>query len=115
MKNSTFEQAVEVVKALPSEERERFDKWFKQQEQIDTTPKSLRVSEDNIVRFKKTQDWLAKNREQFMGQWVCLEGDQLIAHGTDGLKVHAEAKAAGIEIPFLEHIVEEKEPFYAGW
>ena len=35
-----------------------------------------------------------------MNQWVCLEGDHLIAHGVDALEVHRKAKEAGIEIPY---------------
>lgn len=116
MAHPTFEQAVEIVKALPSEDHERFNQWFKQQEKLDAkqTPKRISVDEE-IAQFKKTQEWLAQNRERFMGQWVCLEGDQLIAHGIDALQVHAQAKAAGIKAPFLEHIVEDDEPFFAGW
>lgn len=49
-----------------------------------------------------------------MNQWVCLEGDELIAHGTDALEADRQAREAGIKAPFLEHIVEEKYPF-GGW
>ena len=116
MAHTTFEQAVEVVNSLPTSDRERFGQWFREQELLDTGQKHTRTAVDEeIARFKKTQEWLAQNREQFMGQWVCLEGNQLIAHGPDALQVHAQAKAAGIKAPFLEHIVEEKEPFWAGW
>ncbi|HEX4947383.1 MAG TPA: hypothetical protein VFZ34_11990 [Blastocatellia bacterium] len=116
MEHTTFEQVVEMVNSLPTDDRERFNQWFKQQEKLDanSNPKRVSVDED-LAQFKKTQEWLAQNREQFMGQWVCLEGDQLIAHGMDALQVHAQAKAAGIKAPFLEHVVEDDEPFFAGW
>jgi len=48
-----------------------------------------------------------------MNQWVCLEGDQLIAHGADGLEVHCKAKEVGIKIPFVHHIVPEVD--WGGW
>jgi len=132
MEHTTFEQAVEVVNSLPTSERERFSEWFKVQEELDTqanttcenkaddqTSSAQTVQneclEDRLALYKKTEKWLRENREKYMGQWVALEGDRLIAHGPDALKVHAEAKAAGIAVPFVEHIVEEKEPFYAGW
>lgn len=116
MEHSTFEQAVEVVNSLPISDRERFGEWVKKQEWLDAKQTNKRTAvEEEIARFKKAQEWLAQNREQFMGQWVCLEGDQLIAHGMDALQVHAQAKAAGIQAPFLEHIVEDNEPFFAGW
>jgi hypothetical protein len=67
-----------------------------------------------MARYQKTQKWLAENREKYLNQWVCLYGDELIAHGTDALEVDRKAKEAGIEAPFLEHIVEEKYQF-GGW
>lgn len=116
MEHTTFEQVVEMVNSLPTDDRERFNQWFKQQEKLEANPNPKRISVDeDLARFKKTQNWLGEHREQFMGQWVALEGDQLIAHGKDGLQVHAQAKAAGIKVPFLEHIVEDDEPFFAGW
>lgn len=42
-----------------------------------------------------------------MNKWVCLEGDQLIAVSDNGIEVHKKAKEAGIEIPFVHHIVPE--------
>ncbi len=114
MEHATFEQAVEVVRALPSKDRQRLRNWM--DEQIKSNAQTKRTSlEDDLARYKKMQEWLNQNREQYMGQWVCLDGDRLIAHGTDALQVHAQGKAAGIEAPFLEHIVEEDEPFFAGW
>lgn len=132
MQYTTFEQAVEVVNSLPTSERERFGEWFKEQEQLDTQANTTCENnaddqtnsaqtmqneslEDRLALYKKTEKWLRENREKYMGQWVALEGDQLIAHGTDALKVHAEAKAAGISVPFVEHIVEEDKNFWAGW
>ncbi len=67
-----------------------------------------------IAKFKKAEKWLAENREKYMNEWVCLEGDELIAHGSDALAVDRRAREAGIEAPFLEHVVEEKYPF-GGW
>ena len=60
-----------------------------------------------IERYKKARKWLDAHSEEYMNEWVCLEGDELIAHGTDALEVHRKAKEAGIEIPFVHHIVPE--------
>ncbi len=55
--------------------------------------------------------WLAENRQNFLGQWVCLDGDRLVANGADAVKIYKEAREKGIEVPFVEHIVEEKEAY----
>lgn len=112
---TNLEQAIEIIRALPVEDYDKLREVIAEEEQS----KQLKVSKKiqlarDIERYKKTQKWLAENREKYINQWVCLYGNELIAHGTDALKVDAEAKAKGIESPFLEHIVEEKYPF-GGW
>ncbi|MBL8205260.1 MAG: hypothetical protein JNM09_13580 [Blastocatellia bacterium] len=116
MANITLEQVKEEILMLPHEDRRQLQQWLDEQARKDASQAPPKESlEERMHRYKQTQKWLQENREKYIGQWVALEGDRLIAAGSDGLKVHAEAKAAGIEVPFLEHIVEEKEPFYAGW
>ncbi len=70
-------------------------------------------AKEQFERFRKAQEWVLNNREKYMNQWVCLDGDKLIANGTDALEVHRQAKEAGIEIPYLEQIVEEED--WGGW
>ena len=41
---------------------------------------------------------------QFAGQWVVLEGEEIIAHGNDPLQVVTEARAKGIQIPYVFYI-----------
>lgn len=37
----------------------------------------------------------------FSGQWVALEGEEIIAHGTDPLRVVARAREKGISVPYI--------------
>ena len=90
--------------------------WLDAQEHQEANQqKRQEAVRQQVEQFQQAMKWIQEHREEYLGQWVALEGDRLISHGTDALKVHADAKAAGIEAPFLEHIVEEKEPFWAGW
>jgi hypothetical protein len=116
MSQTTLEQVLEAVRSLPRDDRRRLYEWLQEQERKDLleAEREEKLKRD-LERFRKTREWLRENRAKYMGQWVALDGDRLISHGTDGLKVHAEAKAAGIETPLLEHIVEEKERFCGGW
>ena len=59
------------------------------------------------------RQWLKENWPPYLGQWVCLEGEQLVSSGTDGHQVYAAAKAAGITVPFIVR-VEDPTLLYAG-
>ena len=56
------------------------------------------------------------NRAKYAGQWVVVDGKRLISANVDGHKAFAAAKAAGIDVPFLVHVLpEEPLPFVPGW
>lgn len=101
-----LEQAKQVVLQLPSEEFEKFDEWYEAEKQ----KKSKNEAKENlkkhqVERYKKARKWLDENSAEYMNQWVCLNGDELIAHGSDALEVHRKAKQIGIVTPFVHHIV----------
>lgn len=102
-------EIVEAIHKLPSRDQEK----IRQTLEKERLEKQKEV-EEQVVRFKAAEQWLKGNRAEYLGQWVCLYGDELIAHGTDALEVDRKARNAGIESPFLEHVVEEKYPF-GGW
>jgi hypothetical protein len=112
---ANVEDAIKIIKNLPVEDYDKIRKVLDENESKKrlTNGRKENVGEE-IVRFKKSQKWLDENRDKYMNEWVCLDGDKLIAHGKDALEVDRKAKEAGIEAPFLEHIVEEKYPF-GGW
>lgn len=112
---TNLEQMIEGVRTLPFEDLNRLREVIDEETSRKQIDEAKRVKlQEEIAKFKKAEKWLAENREKYMNQWVCLEGDELIAHGSDALAVDRQAKEAGIEAPFLEHIVEEKYPF-GGW
>lgn len=60
--------------------------------------------------------WIDDNRAAYAGQWVAVEGDRLIAAGVDAVDIFAAAKAEGIQIPFVVHVLPvEPLPFVPGW
>lgn len=103
-------EVIETIKTLPSNEKAKIFKW------IDSEKKEKRKEvEEQIDRFKAAEKWLKDNRTGFLGQWVCLYGDKLIAHGDDGMEVHRKAKEAGIKSPYLVRVIEEPENFVGAW
>ena len=110
-----LEQIIEGVRTLPFEDLNRLSEVIDEERRHKQSDETNRAKlQEEIAKFKKSEKWLAENREEYMNEWVCLEGDKLIAHGKDALEVDRQAKEAGIEAPFLEHIIEEKYPF-GGW
>ena len=106
----SINEIVEAIHNLPSGEREKIRKLlekekFEQQEEV----------EKEIRLFKASEKWLEEHRAEYLGQWVCLEGDKLIAHGSDGLEVHRQAKENGINAPYLVRVIEEPKNFVGAW
>jgi len=120
---TTLKQMIEAARALPPEDRRRLRQWLQEEEQQDaarkqpavaSTPRSAETVEQQIERFRKAMKWIDEHRAEYLGQWVVLVGEQLISHGFDSRQVGAEAKAAGIETPFLALVREEPEAFMSG-
>ena len=112
-----LEKVIEAAKLLPPEERRSLQEWLAQQEQSDleAQQRNARLQEEQ-AQYRRAKRWIAEHRAEYLGQWVALEGDQLISHGPDALEVDAAARAAGIKFPFVVHIVEEEPKFYySGW
>jgi len=65
---------------------------------------------------RREMDWIGENRARYADQWVVVDGDCLIAADPDAHKSFAAAQAAGIEVPFLVHVLpEDPLPFVPGW
>jgi hypothetical protein len=109
---TNLERAIEIIRALPVEDYDKLRRVLDEEEQAKR--KKDEQLQYRLERYKKAQKWLEKHSREYMNQWVCLEGDKLIAVGEDGRSVYQKAKEAGIEIPFIHRIVEEKYPF-GGW
>ena len=113
---ATFEQAVEIVSTLPPSDLQKLGRWIQSKQKKPVLSEQKRSeAEEEIEKFKLAMRWINEHRQQYLGQWVCLDGDNLIGHGDDAVKIHTEAKAKGIRAPFVEHVVEEPEAYLGGW
>jgi hypothetical protein len=109
---TNLEQVTEMIRALPVEEFDKLRAVIDREEKTRLGKEAK--SNQQIERYRKARKWLAEHAAEYMNQWVCLEGDRLIAHSADGRDLYQKAKDAGIEIPFIHHIVDESVPF-GGW
>ena len=110
----TANEVIETIRTLPIREKAKVYEWLDEEKRGTAQKAQLRENaKEQFERFRQAQEWVLKNLGKYMNQWVCLDGDKLIAHGTDALEVHRQAKEAGIETPYLEHLVEESD--WGGW
>jgi hypothetical protein len=79
-----------------------------------TLPGVRKASRPNIDRSRELA-WLAAHRQEYAGQWVVLEGERLIGHGDDPRPIVDEARAEGIECPFVVHLRAESGPVMGAW
>ena len=113
--SATLEQIINDVRALLPDDQARLRQWL--EEQSTRTARELQ-RQDNLkedeLRHQLILQWLKENRAKYVGQWVALDGDKLIAHSNNAQEVYAAAKAAGVKIPFVEQVIENELPF-GGW
>ena len=113
---TTYEKALELVSSLPPSDLQKLDEWIHEKQNLTKRDESKDEQvKEKVKKFNLAVNWIDEHREEYLGQWVCLDGDELISYGSDAIKVHNEAKVKGIKSPFLEHIVEEPEFFSDGW
>ena len=59
--------------------------------------------------------WLEAHGNEFIGQWVALDGDRLVAHGADALSVREEARRQGVQVPLMHRPSARNEDPQAFW
>ena len=67
------------------------------------------IQEERVQTAYRSQEleWRRTHREvlrTFAGEWVVLEGEAIIAHGSDPVQVVAAARAKGIKVPYLFYV-----------
>ncbi len=66
--------------------------------------------------YRLEMAWAANPDPKFFHQWVVLRGDQVVGSGSDPKVIYEQARANGMETPFLFYVSpDENEPFAGGW
>lgn len=103
---STAEQILAEARTLPPEER----RWLR-----DALGRELRPAQ-SYSTHERERAWIEQHRDEYLNQWVALDGDRLLAHGTDTREVYLAARAMGVRAPFLERVTSKPEvAFMGGW
>lgn len=114
MTSSTFEQALAVVQSLPLEDKQRLRQWLIEEE-LKLTRQNGAVAAPSALHREREMQWLAEHEGEYAGQWLALDGDRLLSHGKDPHKVRGEARAKGVETPFVVFAENPDEFFTGGW
>jgi hypothetical protein len=88
---------------------------FAEQQHLMVTVTDEVVTRPAFNRRDREFSWLQQNKEAFAGQWVALDGDTLIAQGSDGCEVTQRAWQQGVKEPFVARIPDEPELPFGGW
>ena len=108
----------QILLEVPAAEFDQLEKVLRESGQVIITEESETIdlscesptSQEAPMASKPVWDgrlemkWIQENRDQYVGQWVALDGDTLIAHGIKARDVRAEARRKGVANPCLTHI-----------
>ncbi|HEU0179335.1 MAG TPA: DUF5678 domain-containing protein [Blastocatellia bacterium] len=133
----TFEQIVEAIDALPSQERIKLRQWLNRSavnealNQRSASNGGARDAPDVDVMApivmkrvppiapergaEKELKWLREHRAEYANQWVALDEDRLISAGQSAKEVHAAAKAAGVPHALIVLVEPPDTPPFAGF
>jgi hypothetical protein len=114
MTGPTLEQVINIARDLPPEALRSSREWIEEQEREAETRRRKDYSQRDEERFRDSLRWVDEHHDEYLGQWVALDGDILISHGLDAKKVYEEARSTGVQAPFLKRIVKDDLPF-GGW
>ncbi len=110
---TNLEQVTTLIRALPLEDLDKLGEVINEERQAKRGKDERRRKE--LEDYAKAKKWIDEHREEYLNQWVCLEGDRLISHGTNGREVHRKAKESGIKAPFIHYVEKEPEAFWGTW
>lgn len=110
---TNIERVVTMIRALPLEDLDRLGEIINEEKRA-KHGKNERLRQE-LEDYAKAKKWIDAHGEEYMNQWVCLEGDRLVAHSADGRDVYRKARESGIKAPFIHYVEKESEAFWGGW
>ena len=75
-----------------------------QRPQPESLPLKKELQPIPVPNKGREMQWLVDHAREYAGQWVALDGDRLIAHGTNAKEVYASANADGAYLPVVTQV-----------
>ena len=102
---ATLEQIIDEARALSPAEKLKLRRVLDRELERSVQAQSRSVE----------STWVERNRDKYLGQWVALEGETLVAHGANAREVYLAARQAGITGPYIVHITPKVAAYIGGW
>jgi hypothetical protein len=67
-------------------------------------------SERSYPSNEQERAWISAHRDEYLGQWVALDGDRLVAHGTDAKRFTMKPESKASRHPILSESRRNKRP-----
>lgn len=111
-----FEHLLDAARQLPRDEQQKLIEALQETQTSQPKKKLGRRVPPPVPSKDRTKEaqWLKEHSKEYIGQWVALEGDQLIACGSSAVEVSKAAKAKGIDRPILVQVEDPDGPPFAG-
>ena len=109
---ATLEQIINEALALSPGERRRLHRVLERELE---QPAPAKEGKPAYPTHEQERAWLEAHRDEYLGEWVALDGDRLLSHGSDARKVYEAARAEGVEAPFVERVQPKVDAFMGGW
>ncbi len=101
--------------ALTVQEKVQLATYLLEQTRLEQLPQGNRITTDQDIRQRRLA-WLKTHRERYGGQYVALDGTQLLAVGPSYRAARASARAAGKPQAFVTYVSKSDEVAeWGGW
>lgn len=115
MSTITVENILQQIGQLPRTEQFRLRHLWDQRQSQTQPPLERSLPPIPAPDYSAALQWLDEHAREYAGQWVALDGNRLIAHGSDARAVYAAAKADGAYLPLVELVEAPDAPPFAGF
>lgn len=89
------------------------------EEKLNVKPKNRSTDYGRIIATglpvrdrSQEREWLAKNRDEYDGQYVALDGDKLVAHGENHLEVAKKSRELGCQDALILFVEGSNRPLF---
>jgi len=109
------------VGSLTAEEKVHLATFLMERASPTLSPTRSEVTEDvtgqDVKRLRHRQhlDWLKAHQTEYAEQYVALDGDRLVGHGSTLREAAEAARQQGIREPFLVYVFSPDSVPFGGW
>ena len=126
MPTITAESMLQLIEQMPLTEQLKLKQLMAQRAELQAQPEPANGASSQAKQLGKRlpprpvpdstheMRWLAKHQREYVGQWVALDGDRLIAASPNHEEVAAAADADGAYLPLFTYI-DDPDKVYAGF